>query len=50
MLQLSHALAGQADALADLLERQRVFAIEPVAQLQNIGFALIDVFQQGPRA
>ena len=46
MLDLADALAGQADALADLLEGHRVFAFQAVAELEDLGFALVDLVEQ----
>ena len=46
VLDLADALAGQADALADFLERHRVFAVEAVAELEDLGRALVDLVEQ----
>ncbi len=42
MLDLADALAGKTDALADLLKRHGVSAVEAVAELEDLGFALDD--------
>src|SRR4051812_39808710 len=46
VLDLADALAGQADAEADLLERHRVLAVEAVAELEDLRLALVDVLEQ----
>src|SRR4029079_16530925 len=45
-LELADALAGQADLRADLLERERLQIVQPVAQPQDGGFAVVDLFEQ----
>ena len=46
MLDLADAFAGQADALADFLERHGVFAVQAVAELEDLGGSFVDVFEQ----
>ena len=41
-LDLADALARQPDLLADLLERQRLLAVEPEAETEDGGLTLID--------
>ena len=43
---LPHALARQADLLADFLERQRLAVIEAEAELENLRLAAIDFCKQ----
>src|SRR5688572_30918061 len=42
VLDLPHALPRQADAGADLLQGHRVLAVEAVAELEDLGLALVD--------
>ena len=46
VLDLADALAREADLLADLLERHRVLAVEAVAELEDLGGALVDFIEQ----
>src|SRR5687768_15482786 len=46
VLDLADALAGEADALADFLEGHRVFAVEAVAELEDLGGALVDLAEE----
>ena len=46
MFDLPHALAGQADVLADFFQRHRVAAAKAVAELQNLGRSGVDVIEQ----
>src|SRR5262249_47006412 len=41
-LDLTHALAGQAETTADLLERLRLVVVETVAQSENLAPALVE--------
>src|SRR4029077_17757142 len=43
VLDLTDALAGEADALADLLEGHGVFAFESVAELEYLGGPVVDL-------
>src|SRR6476661_8641638 len=46
VLDLADALTSEADALADLLEGHGIFPVEPVAELEDSRFALVDLAEQ----
>src|SRR5687768_687126 len=46
VLDLADALTGEADALADFLEGHRVFAVEAVAELEDLRRAVVDRFEE----
>src|SRR6266550_5538319 len=48
VLDLTDALAGDVERAPDLIERARVLAAEPVAQLEHAPFAVGEVLQRLP--
>ena len=46
MLDLTNALPGQPDACADFLQRHRIFAFQPISQLENLRGALVDFIEE----
>src|SRR6266496_319854 len=42
LLDLPHALAGDAELRADLLERHRVLSFQPEVQTQDLGLAILE--------
>jgi len=45
-LDLAHTLAGEPHVHPDLFKRERLVAVEAVTQPQDLGFAVVDGFQQ----
>ena len=43
---LAHALTGEPDLVADLLQRERFLALEAVAQADDAGIALVDLLEK----